>query len=269
MTSPKSWVALPAAGVVLVSMVTFAPDATSGAFTFRAEPLSGPAGQEVAVFSTEPCVPASTALTPVVEVAVTRGEEAYRGGHFAIDRSGRWGGTITISDEADPGPAAITAECFASDDDVEDEEAAYAVYVPVTFVVQEENRPPNCSTVRPIPSTLFPANHGLSSVGLAGATDPDGDRVTTTITGVSQDEPLDGDGDGDTSPDALPAATPDSVQLRAERSGGGDGRVYRIGFLVDDGRDGTCTGVVVVGVPHDRGPKGVAVDSGAEVDSFG
>ena len=63
---------------------------------------------------------------------------------------------------------------------------------------------------------------------VSGATDPDGDPVTHTITGVTQDEPLNGQGDGDTSPDArdVPGHA-DQVNLRAERSGNGDGRVYR------------------------------------------
>ena len=56
--------------------------------------------------------------------------------------------------------------------------------------------------------------------------------------------------------------------LRAERSGTGDGRVYRIAFTARDGHGGTTSGVVTVGVPHDN--NGAAVDTtSVSVDSFG
>jgi hypothetical protein len=44
-----------------------------------------------------------------------------------------------------------------------------------------------------------------------------------------------------------------TVFLRAERSGKGDGRVYRVHFTVRDTRGATCRGIVTVGVPHDQG----------------
>lgn len=62
---------------------------------------------------------------------------------------------------------------------------------------------------------------------------------------------------------AQPAAS--HLQLRAERSGSGDGRVCRVAFSVADAAGATCTGMVVVGVPHANG--GTAVDSGGVFDS--
>jgi hypothetical protein len=57
------------------------------------------------------------------------------------------------------------------------------------------------------------------------------------------------------------------VQLRAERSGRGDGRVYRLAFTATDDHGAQCTGTALVGVPHDaRRPW---KDSGAVFDSFG
>ena len=104
-------------------------------------------------------------------------------------------------------------------------------------------------------------------MSLAGATDPDGDPVTLAVTGVTQDEPLNGRADGNTSPDARRGAASNRVLLRAERSGRGDGRVYRIAFRGSDAKGGTCTGVARVEVPRKRGRR--AVDSGRVVDSFG
>ena len=57
--------------------------------------------------------------------------------------------------------------------------------------------------------------------------------------------------------------------VRAERSGTGDGRVYRIAFDGSDGAGGTCSGTVTVGVPHDQRKGSTPVDSGLSVNSFG
>ena len=129
------------------------------------------------------------------------------------------------------------------------------------------NRPPDCKTLAAKPASLWPPNHKFVTVTLSGS-DPDGDPVTVTVGGVTQDEPLNGLGDGDTSPDAAwVTGHPEQVKLRAERSGKGDGRVYRITVTLTSGAD-KCTGTVNVGVPHDQsGP--AAVDSGLIVNSFG
>ena len=113
------------------------------------------------------------------------------------------------------------------------------------------NRPPDCSAVAPSISQLWPPNHSLVAMSITGVTDPDGDPVTVQTTAVSQDEPVNGDGDGGTCPDATGLGT-DTVRLRAERSGGGDGRVYHVQFTASDGHGGSCTGDVTVCVPHDR-----------------
>jgi len=105
------------------------------------------------------------------------------------------------------------------------------------------------------PGNLWPPNHKFRLITLTGATDPDGDTVTITITGVTQDEVLDGLGDGDTAPDAKVASASNQVFGRAERSGLGDGRVYRIAFTGSDSNGGTCSGTAFVGVPHDEGPQ--------------
>jgi hypothetical protein len=135
-------------------------------------------------------------------------------------------------------------------------------------VTIDVNTPPDCSTVTPSPSSLWPANHKLVTVTLSGATDADGDTVTLTVTAVTQDEPLNGTGDGDTSPDAkLVPGHSDQVQLRAERKGNGDGRVYRVTFGGSDGRGGTCSATVRVIVVHDKNDT-TAVDSGLIVNSL-
>jgi hypothetical protein len=115
------------------------------------------------------------------------------------------------------------------------------------------NRPPDCTNVTSTPGTLWPPNRKLVPVVLSGATDPDGDQVTLTVTGVTQDERT------RPRPDAEPGPASDQVRLRAERTAHGDGRVYRITFTVADGLGGDCSNTATVAVP--RRPNRPAVDS--------
>lgn len=128
------------------------------------------------------------------------------------------------------------------------------------------NDPPVCKNAKPSDKSLWPPNHKLATVSVQGVTDPDNDPVTITITGITQDEPVNGLGDGDTAPDGFGVGT-GQAQLRQERSGTGNGRVYVIRFQAADGHGGTCTGSVSVGVPHDRGNGSAAIDNGQNYDS--
>jgi hypothetical protein len=136
----------------------------------------------------------------------------------------------------------------------------------VAITIQNLNDPPACSLAQPSPDIIWPPNHKLVAVGIQGVTDPDNNRVTIAITGVTQDEPVDGLGDGDTSPDAVLQGS--TVLLRAERSGNGNGRVYRVSFAADDGQGGTCTGAVTVGAPRSMKPGTSAIDDGQTYNSL-
>jgi hypothetical protein len=127
------------------------------------------------------------------------------------------------------------------------------------------NRPPDCSGVTASPSVLRHFDHRLVPVALDGATDPDGDSVSLSIDGVTQDEPVTGPADR-TSPDAIDAGGGE-LRLRAERNPLGDGRVYRIAFTASDGKGGSCFGTATVSVPRKK--KKPAVDSAPpSYDSF-
>lgn len=116
--------------------------------------------------------------------------------------------------------------------------------------------PPDCSVVAADHSALWPPNHKLVEVTLS---------ADATVTGVTQDEPVNDVGDGNTGPDAQLGAASNKVLLRPERSGTGDGRVYRIAFTLSN-QGGSCTGTVTVAVPHDQSQP--AVDSGGSYDSL-
>jgi hypothetical protein len=82
------------------------------------------------------------------------------------------------------------------------------------------------------------------------------------ITSVSSDEPEDaqGKGDGNTVDDIV-IVDSQTVELRAERQGGGNGRVYTINFGVTDTSGNTETGSCTVWVLHDQSGD-TAVDDG-------
>jgi hypothetical protein len=133
-------------------------------------------------------------------------------------------------------------------------------------VPDECNRPPDCSMAGAEPDELWPPNHKFREVAVAGVTDEDGDPVSIAITSVEQDEPVLGKGSGNTAPDATAVGEP-TVEVRSERAGTGDGRVYHIDFTAQDGRGGECSGEVTVCVPHDMRPGHICVDQGPLFDS--
>jgi hypothetical protein len=128
------------------------------------------------------------------------------------------------------------------------------------------NQPPECSGAEPSVDLLWPANHNFVPVDILGVIDPDGDALTITIDSIFQDEAVDAKGSGNTAPDGGGIGT-STADVRAERVGRGNGRVYHIDFTADDGNSGACVGEVTVGVPHDQGQGAVPVDDGALYDS--
>jgi hypothetical protein len=138
----------------------------------------------------------------------------------------------------------------------------------VVITVLDTNAPPNCTLAQPSLGELWPPNHRLVPVSILGVTDAENSNVTITILSVTQDEPINGLGDGDTAPDAVIQGT--TVLLRAERSGTGNGRVYRVTFEASDGNGGVCTGQVSVTVPHSKGRNASpVVDDGQGHSSLG
>jgi hypothetical protein len=157
---------------------------------------------------------------------------------------------------------------FGAGDPVLETSWALLSLEPTAFI--PPNQPPDCSAAAPSISEIWPANHKMVGVNVVGVTDPEGDPMSIVITGITQDEPLNGLGDGDTSPDGAGVGT-DKAQVRAERAGTpkvpGNGRVYHIHFDASDDKDAVCSGVVNVGVPHDQRRGHVIVDGGELYDS--
>lgn len=178
------------------------------------------------------------------------------------------GTPVTLSDPTAAKPTFLAPEVGAEGDTLifelvvsDGSDTSQADQVSITIL--DTNQPPQCSLAIPMVGLLWPPNHKLVGVGITGVTDPENADVRIMVTGVTQDESVNGLGDGDTSPDAVLG---NMTLLRAERSGNGNGRVYRINFIASDAQGKSCSGSVPVCVPKDARTT-TCVDDGNFYDS--
>lgn len=109
-------------------------------------------------------------------------------------------------------------------------------------------------------TVLWPANHKMVDIVIeANASDNIGLPITLSAS-ISSNEPINGTGDGDHSPDwTEPVIDQENgiitFQLRAERSGKGDGRVYTITITATDSSNNSASSNLAITVPHDKKKK--------------
>jgi cysteine-rich repeat protein len=130
------------------------------------------------------------------------------------------------------------------------------------------NGSPVCNSRSGESIVLWPPNHRMVEIDLlraSGASDPDGHSLEVSALGITQDEAVNRGGDGDSGPDGAGVGMR-FVQIRQERSGLGNGRVYEIAFETKDSDGASCTGSLRVSVPRSRGSF-PAVDDGQKFDS--
>lgn len=137
--------------------------------------------------------------------------------------------------------ASIRSAAPDSDDDEDDNE---------TVFVTVSHPPPAITGVGVNPAAIWPPNHKMiesvvdyQATGICGP-------VTTSLS-VTSNEPVDGTGDGDTSPD-WQIVDAHHVRLRAERSGNGNGRTYTIGITATDVLNQSTSRTVAVRVPKNQ-----------------
>jgi hypothetical protein len=145
------------------------------------------------------------------------------------------------------------------------ESGSYALTISLV-PVSAPNTPPDCSTAVATPEELWPLDHKMADVSIAGITYSDGDPVALTITSIFQDEPLVNSRGTDSCGDGAGVGT-EMASVRAASNGAGDGRVYSIGFTAMDDGGEECSGTVAVCVPHDQGGSDTCVDQGPLFDS--
>ena len=118
-------------------------------------------------------------------------------------------------------------------------------------------------------ATMWPPNHQYQTFNItdfvqsaSSSCDASVDVNDVVIEKVSSDEPEENPGgaDGNTLNDIVIAPDCKSVQLRSERDGNLNGRVYTITFKVTDSFGNTATATVKVSVPKNN--NGTAIDNG-------
>ena len=140
-----------------------------------------------------------------------------------------------------------------------------------------DNVPPSITGESASTYVLSPPNHTMRDVTI-NYTATDNCAVTTSVV-VTSNEPINGVGDGDTDPDYV---VMDNVlgsggqyvshlQLRAERSAAGNGRVYTVTITATDPSGNRATKIIEVKVPHDikKPHSGQAFKVGSTVSFLG
>jgi hypothetical protein len=156
--------------------------------------------------------------------------------------------TIT-SDELTIYPLGTTVVTFTATDDSGNSATC------TTTVTVVDTTPPNIS-VTVSPDMLWPPNHKMVDiVATVTVSDICDAAPTVVLTNVTSDEPDDakGNGDGKTVDDIqADIGTADyEFQLRAERCGTEDGRIYTITYTVTDASGNSADAIATVEVPHD------------------
>jgi large repetitive protein len=123
-------------------------------------------------------------------------------------------------------------------------------------------------TLKNVTISLWPPNHKYHTINVADlvasasdACDSSVDINDVVISQVTSDETENGNGDGNTLNDIVIGANCKSVDLRAERDGSGNGRVYTITFRVKDTAGNVTTQTAKVTVPQSQNGS-PAIDSG-------
>lgn len=115
-----------------------------------------------------------------------------------------------------------------------------------------DTRPPSLS-VSVTPALLWPPSHQLVTINASiSATDGCDPNPAVRLVSITSNEPDDAAGDGATPDDIQGAAfgTDDrAFQLRAERQGGGTGRVYTVTYQAQDAHGNVATAQATVRVP--------------------
>ena len=128
-----------------------------------------------------------------------------------------------------------------------------------SFTVTVKDIEPPVITTNGQTITLWSPDHKYATVKVtdlvASASDSCDASVSldsVRIAGVTSDEPNNSGGDGNTTADIVIATDCKSVELRSERMGNRNGRVYTITFTVTDASGNTSTATAIVTVPHSQ-----------------
>jgi hypothetical protein len=119
-------------------------------------------------------------------------------------------------------------------------------------VVVADTTPPVIVSASTSPRSLWPPNHKMVAIRVTARVEDACGPATWKITSVTSNEDANGNGDGNTARD-WQITGDHSLQLRAERSGRGSGRIYSITIVATDQSGNTSEKVLTVNVPKSQG----------------
>lgn len=201
-----------------------------------------------------PDLAAYTNLGPVVlckNVTVSASPTVCSAETASVDNgsSDRYGDAITLvqtpNGPYDLGSTVVTLTGADSRD------AMSSCQATVTVV---DTTPPSISSVTASPNILWPPNHKMTPVAVSVAVTDACDAGVANrceIFSVTSNEPINGLGDGNTAPDYQITGKL-TLNLRAERSGNGNGRMYTVGVVCMDASGNNSKKTVIVTVPHNQ-----------------
>jgi hypothetical protein len=123
-----------------------------------------------------------------------------------------------------------------------------------TVTVVDESPPELAVTLRP--NALWPPNHHMVDVEASWSVSDNCGTPNVVLSSLTSNEADNGEGDGNTTNDIQGAevgAADTEFQLRAERAGGGDGRIYTAVYSATDGSGNEASEAGFAVVPHDQG----------------
>jgi parallel beta-helix repeat protein len=175
--------------------------------------------------------------------------------------------TLSLSPEG-PYPLGETTVTLTVEDD-----RGGADYCIATISVVDDSQPVITTIATPI--TLWPPNHKYSMFSLNDFVTSVADNCSIlsiddgVFSKVTSDESEDapGGGDGNTTNDIIISDDCKSIQLRKERLGAGNGRVYTIYLELTDDYGNLGSAVCHVEVPYDD--QGIAIDDGMAYEVLG
>ena len=110
------------------------------------------------------------------------------------------------------------------------------------------------------PDNIWPPNHKMKDVAVNYTTTDNCPGPISCSLSVTSNEAVNGTGDGNTSPDWV-VIDDHNVQVRAERNGNGEGRIYTITTTCHDQYGNTSAKTTTVTVDHDKGKSNKRTES--------
>lgn len=172
---------------------------------------------------------------------------------FATTANDRVDGEVAVTCTPPSGSTfpigSTSVQCSASDSRGNTSEASFTV----TVLEQEDDEPPAIFSVTASPDVLEPPNHALVPVTITvEVTDDHDPQPRCASFDVTSNEDITGAGSGNTDFDWRVIGELE-VELRAERSGQGDGRVYTVHVRCTDASGNSSAASAEVRVPKGNG----------------